>query len=118
MSRRIGFLGFDDVVALDLIGPMEAFSMAGDVAEGPSPYELVLIGITSRPFRTTSGVCMMPQVALDRAPTLDTLLVPGGSGLRTPAVARRLTRWLRRSSGRIRRVASVCTGLYGLAPSG
>src|SRR5262249_22809131 len=84
----------------------------------PSPYELVLIGLTSRPFRTTSGITMVPQATLHRAPPLDTLIVPGGSGLRTSAVERRLTPWLRRHSPRIRRVASVCTGLYGLAASG
>jgi transcriptional regulator GlxA family with amidase domain len=119
MAKRIGFIGFDGVVALDLIGPMEAFAMAADAAAvEPSPYELVLLGLGSRPFRTTSGVTLVPHRALERARGLDTLIIPGGGGLRTSAIQTPVVAWLRRHAPGIRRVASVCTGIYGLVPSG
>jgi hypothetical protein len=43
--RRIGFLGFNQVNALDLIGPLEAFATAMS-EDGAHPlYEVVTIGL-------------------------------------------------------------------------
>ena len=58
------------------------------------------------------------QRLLSEVRDIDTLIVPGGSGLRMPEVNARLSAWLRQNSGKIRRIASVCTGVYGLASSG
>ena len=49
---------------------------------------------------------------------LDTLIIPGGCGLRRPKVVRELTPVLRQVANRTRRVASVCTGIYALAETG
>jgi len=49
---------------------------------------------------------------------LDTLIVPGGYGLRVPDVAHRAARWITARAPHIRRVASVCTGIYAVAPTG
>ena len=49
---------------------------------------------------------------------LDTLIVPGGRGLRSEETARQVAAWIKTHSGQIRRIASVCTGIYGLAPTG
>jgi transcriptional regulator GlxA family with amidase domain len=55
---------------------------------------------------------------LSDAPALDTLIVPGGWGLRVPSTNAAVSTWLRSRAPRIRRVACVCTGVYGLAPTG
>ncbi len=49
---------------------------------------------------------------------LDTLLIPGGRGMRTSAAAQKLASWISRHEHRIRRIASVCTGIFGVAPTG
>src|SRR6185503_12115529 len=49
---------------------------------------------------------------------LDTLIVPGGSGLRAGGLAERVAKWVSGRATNIRRIASVCTGIYGLAPTG
>src|SRR3546814_19976788 len=49
---------------------------------------------------------------------LDTLIIPGGVGLRTAGAEHPIDRWLRDQAPRIRRVASVCTGAYALARAG
>src|SRR5262249_11247317 len=54
----------------------------------------------------------------DGAPPLDTILVPGGAGLRAPAVNAAVAAALGRLAPRARRIASVCTGIYALAASG
>jgi transcriptional regulator GlxA family with amidase domain len=119
-AKRIGFLGFDGLVALDLIGPLEAFANTvidngeGGVCPG---YQVVVLGLTNT-FVADSGVTFKAQRTLQNAPPLDTLVIPGGSGLRDPVTNNKVATWLARRAGRIRRIASVCTGIYALAPTG
>src|SRR5688572_9359012 len=102
--RRVGFLGFDGVNALDLVGPLEAFATAlGD--DGTALYETVVIGVEGRAFTADSGVVFKPSATLATAPPLDTLVVPGGSGLRRPGTTERVADWLRARARRTRRVA-------------
>lgn len=119
--RRIGFLGFDGVQAMDLVGPADAFGSdafaeLADVHE--PPYEVVVIGLTGKRFTSSCGVRMAAHVGADASVKLDTLIVPGGRGLRQGNVAERAAKWIATRAGHIRRVASVCTGIYGLARTG
>jgi transcriptional regulator GlxA family with amidase domain len=119
---RIGILGFDSVTALDLVGPADAFSTANEVWQalqgGPLPYRITLLGLTRRSFVAESGLSFEAHALLDDAPALDTLIVPGGRGLRETKANAHLVGWLRAHARDCRRIASVCTGIYGLAPSG
>lgn len=119
--RRIAFVGFDGLTALDLVGPAEAFASA--LLEGPSGerrrcYEVLVLGLTNRPFVADSGIVFRPGATLERAPAIDTLIIPGGPGLRRGTAARTVSTWIKRRAAGIRRIASVCTGIYGLAPTG
>jgi len=120
-TRVIGVLGFDGVNAQDVVGPIEAFtsanSYAADQSQNP-PYRVQLIGLDSGAFTSESSLMLMPHCTLVDAPKLDTLIVPGGSGLRVPDVNARVADWLLNNTDGIRRVATVCTGVYGLAPTG
>ena len=116
MTRLIGFIGFDGIAALDLIGALEAFSSAA--GPGARRYETRIYGLSRKPFSSESGVVFLPHARLDEAPALDTLIVPGGGGLREPAINARVARWIGSRSRQVRRIASVCTGIYGLAPTG
>jgi transcriptional regulator GlxA family with amidase domain len=46
------------------------------------------------------------------------LIIPGGRGLREAATNRQIAAWLSEKEKQTRRIASVCTGLYGLAATG
>lgn len=114
---RVGILGFDGITALDMAGPTEAFASAR-TDDGCSPYEVAVIGLTRRCFAAESGVLFKPHYTLDSKVEIDTLIVPGGCGLRDPRVNRRITSWVKARAPCFRRIASVCTGIYGLAPTG
>ena len=118
---RIGIVGFDEVTALDIVGPAEAFASAlAGAGNGNLKrcYEISIIGLTNRRFVSESGIVFHPTAVLEFAPKIDTLVIPGGSGLREPAVNRKIATWIARKSKQFRRIASVCTGLYGLAATG
>jgi transcriptional regulator GlxA family with amidase domain len=117
----VGLLGFDGVMALDLVGPIDAFTSATAAGKDgfPQPcYEVVVIGRSRRPFVSESGVLFKPHITLRRVPALDTLIIPGGPGLRTPGTQAWVAEWVQAHAAAIRRVVTVCTGVYGLAPTG
>jgi transcriptional regulator GlxA family with amidase domain len=120
--RRIGVIGFEGVNAIDVAGPLEVFANAGraDCSSRHSHgvYETCVIGTGRGPFRAESGARFLPDVSLDEAPELDTVIVPGGWGLREPATNRAVSSWLQGRAPGIRRVCTVCTGIYALAPTG
>jgi transcriptional regulator GlxA family with amidase domain len=116
---RIGFLGFDGITALDLVGPMEAFAAAAvdDDQRGPC-YEVLTIGVKGHRFSAESGLAFRTPHTLATAPELDTLVIPGGSGMRRARTNAVVAAWIKLHAPRIRRIASVCTGIYGLAATG
>jgi transcriptional regulator GlxA family with amidase domain len=118
--RRIGLLVFDGITALDLVGPAEAFGCAvrGPASAAEPAYEVLVIGLSGRACRSESGVRLSPDCRLEQAPPLDTLVVPGGSGLREPETNRKISDFVARRARRLRRIAAICTGIYGIAPTG
>ena len=118
-AKRIGLVGFDGVVSIDISGPADAFAVANETQSDPRPaYEVVVISSSSKPFVSGSGLVFKPQRTFKNAPPLDTLVVPGGPGLRKPAVNRSVSAFVKARAKSTRRIASVCTGIYGLAPTG
>jgi transcriptional regulator GlxA family with amidase domain len=120
-QKRIGLLGFDGAMALDLVGPIDAFTTAtidesSDQASGC--YEVMIIGFNNRPFVSESGILFKPHRTILNAPPLDTLIIPGGKGLRQPETLKKAAEWINSRVTRTRRVASVCTGAYALAAAG
>jgi transcriptional regulator GlxA family with amidase domain len=118
---RIGFLGYEQANALDLVGPAEAFASAfRDNGKGKIErcYEVSIIGLTRRSFAAESGIVFQPTLTIEAAPKLDTLIIPGGCGLRLPEVNRKAVDWILARAKATRRIASVCTGIYGLAATG
>ncbi len=119
--KRIGFLGYDGVMALDLAGPIDAFTSATleGIAGRPEPcYEVVIIGLSAKPFTAESGIIFKPDTTINSAPALDTLIIPGGRGLRVPGIQRKAADWIAHRAPGLRRIASVCTGIYAFAAAG
>ena len=117
MTRlKIGVLGYEGVTALDVVGPSEAFASA--YVDDQHAYDVVMLGLTRKPFTAESGIVFKPHRGLDAKVDLDTLVIPGGCGLRNPRLNAKVVSWVRANAPRIRRVASVCTGIYGLAATG
>jgi transcriptional regulator GlxA family with amidase domain len=118
---KIGFLLFDGITALDAVGPMDAFTTArlqDDKGESYGCYKSVTIGITEAEVVSESGLMLRPMTTLADCPRLDTIIIPGGHGLREPRTNAAISEWIQSRVKQTRRIATVCTGIYGLAPTG
>jgi transcriptional regulator GlxA family with amidase domain len=121
VPRRIGFLGFDGVTACHLVAPADTLAAAAldDGYGNRIPcYQICTIGLSSERFRAESGVLFKAHETLHTAPDLDTIVIPGGEGLRRNEVSEKISDWVLTRANQTRRIAAICTGIYGLAPTG
>src|SRR6476660_1514986 len=103
LQRHIVVLVYPDVMAMDICGPMEAFSMANFYAKRDL-YRLSVAAVTTDPIKTSIGFCIVPDYALaDLVNPIDTLLVAGGIGYVAAFRDRTLIDWLREAAPRARR---------------
>jgi transcriptional regulator GlxA family with amidase domain len=119
--RLVGILGFDGVRTLDLTGPLEVFSAArvGNNRDRGQPcYKVILVGLTGKTFASESGIVFKAQRTIKSAPALDTIIVPGGAGLRNAEAIKSAAKWLAGRAGVTRRMACVSAGIYAMAPTG
>ncbi|MGH8172210.1 MAG: GlxA family transcriptional regulator [Rhodanobacteraceae bacterium] len=115
--KRIGFVAYDGMTALDLTGPMEAFHSA-NLCLGTDVYDFVVLAASGKTVTAESGLRIAPQASLARAPRLDTIVVPGGAGMREPKICAPISEWLLSRARSTRRMASVCTGIYAFGATG
>ena len=116
-ARTIVIIGYDGCTALDLTAAAETFHTAAYLRD-PQPYRAITASVGGASFSTGSGLRVHPDCGLDAIAAIDTLILPGGAGLRDPRVGAPIVDWIRTNEPRIRRIASVCTGLFGLAATG
>jgi len=106
---------------MHLVGPADAFVGAAldDGYGNRIPcYEVHTIGVFSDRFRAEDGLMFEARETLSTAPVLDTIVVAGGSGIRRLEVGDRVAAWILKRVNDTRRIGAVCTGIYGVAPTG
>ncbi len=117
--RRIVLIGYPGAQSLDLVGPLEVFSMANRSGD-PGAYEVILASEDGGEIICNSGLRLGGAVAVADLPDeIDTVLVSGGDD---DAVRRAregaLPAWLAGRQSQARRVGSVCSGSFVLAAAG
>jgi transcriptional regulator GlxA family with amidase domain len=131
-TQRIGIFVFEGFEPIDVWGFAEAFAIARflstSYAAPPAyPFEVILISRDGKNVKSING----PSVASDwdferaRRETLDVLMIPGGGGTWPlldedghPEEVKALIEWVHVMDGRVKIMASVCTGAAVLARAG
>jgi len=113
---NVAILLFDAAEVLDFCGPIEVFSVAGNLAAPPSFNVCTVAENTS--VRARNGLTVTPDHTLDSCPKVDVLLVPGGIGSRKEMNNKPLIDWIRRTAQTAELVLSVCTGALLLGKAG
>lgn len=110
----IGFFLTADFVLLDLSGALEPFYLA-NVIDGER-YRLRVLSNAGGLVRSSEGVLLDSEaVTIDG---LDTLFVIGGQRAALYDIPAEQVAVVRKASGQVRRVASVCVGAFILAAAG
>ena len=113
---NFGFLLFNDLEELDLVGPWEMIGMWGEYAGGPG--ERSMIAETKEPVSCTNGMRILPDITFEESPQLDYLLVPGGFGTRKEVTNKPRIEFGAAQAKGCRAVLSVCTGSFILHAAG
>jgi transcriptional regulator GlxA family with amidase domain len=119
--KRIGFFGFEGVAASDLSRAGDVFAAAtldGGYGNRISCYHVCTIGVAFECFRSESGIVFRPDSTLETVSELDTIVVPGGGGLRQCVVGEKIAGWILARVNQTRRVAAIGGGIYGVAQTG
>ena len=119
--KRIGFLGFEGVAASELTRAADVLAAAtldGGYGNRISCYQINTIGFTSECFRAEAGIAFWPDGTLETVSELDTIVIPGGDGLRRSLVSETIAEWVLAQVNETRRVAAIGAGIYGVAPTG
>ncbi len=110
--KRVGFVVFSGYQVM-AFAALTAFEIANQQAGKPI-YDIRILSETGGPIRTSFGMSITSEAFDDT--TYDTLIVGGGSDIETPTAG--LVSFLRRSLGKSRRIASICSGAFALAEAG
>ncbi len=116
-TRRVVIVAYQGVQVLDVAGPHEVFAGVGNALPPGAGYEVEVVATTPGPVRSESGLTIT-AARIDPTVDVDTLLVPGGSGVFTAIDDGELMAALATLAARARRVVSVCSGAFVLAALG
>lgn len=108
----IALLLFEDLVALDAVGPYEVLSVLGGV-------DFKFVGKRKGPLRAArGGLGLIADCTLEEVPAADMLLVPGGPGAEAMQRDPEVLDWIRRIHANATWTCSACTGSLILAAAG
>lgn len=114
-QKTVGVLLFEGFELLDVFGPLEAWGMHAEIANGCT---IVTAAEAAGAVKSAQGPRAMADYSLTDCPRIDVILVPGGIGTRREINNAPLLEWLRRRAAEAQIVTSVCTGAALLARAG
>ncbi|MEM8789056.1 MAG: DJ-1/PfpI family protein [Pseudomonadota bacterium] len=111
----IGFLAFDGVEELDLVGPWEMARMWHAYADGP---QAVTVAARAGLVRCAKGLGLVADHGFDDCPRLTALVVPGGFAALDLVDDQAVVAFIRKQGAACDHMLSVCTGSFLLAAAG
>lgn len=109
---KISILLYDNVTALDAIGPYEVLHLLPDA-------EVRFVAVTPGPIKTDAGLAMLnADTALADAKDSDIIVIPGTPDPSSIAGDEAVLDWVRESHATTKWTTSVCTGAMVLGAAG
>ncbi len=115
--KNIGILVFDNVELLDFAGPFQVFS-ASNTCSTKKHFNILTVASSLSHIKTSNGLEIVPQYAIDQHPDIDILVIPGGDGTKSLLNKKQLLDWLRSIIQGTIITLSVCSGARILAKLG
>jgi transcriptional regulator GlxA family with amidase domain len=114
-------LALANTQSLDVLGPVEVFTAASQLAAAagrPERYGIEVVTPGGGDVELSNGLRLTARELPAARRAVDTIVVAGGSTCRILGAEDPAARWLAAAAPRARRVTSVCTGAFALATAG
>ncbi len=112
-SIPVAFLLSEGAVVIDFSGPWEVFERVRKPKGTYDAFKLYTVAENSNPIRTSGGMKIVPDYAIENAPPPKIIVIPAQS----PA-SEKTKEWIRGASKHTDVTMSVCTGAFVLASTG
>ncbi|GIN93900.1 AraC family transcriptional regulator [Siminovitchia terrae] len=128
---HVGILLFNEVDAMDFVGPYEVFNLStykdSDVQKlflnqlglEEKPFIVNTVSEDGKPITVHNGLRVHPDYCFQTAPDFDIIVVPGGPyrAIKTVSQNKQIMNWISHQS-KEKLILSVCTGAFFLAQAG
>ncbi len=108
---KIGILLFDNMTALDAVGPYEVLARIIDA-------QIYFIGVEKKVYKDYYGLKLLADYSIAEIEALDILLIPGGYGIDILFNNLSLKNWIKQIDKTTKFTVSVCSGALLLAEAG
>lgn len=108
---KIAILLFDNITALDVVGPYEVLSKLPGA-------QIYFVGQEKRAYADKYGLKIHADYSLEEIAQVDVLLIPGGPGIDSLLSSNALLHWIRNADAATTWTTSVCSGALLLAAAG
>lgn len=108
---KIAIFLFDNITALDVVGPYDVLSRLPDT-------RILLVGLEKKEYRDSNGLKIIADYKTDEVNEADILLIPGGFGIDILLKKEQLLQWIRLIDKTTLWTVSVCAGSLLLAEAG
>lgn len=116
MNQKFGFILYEQVQPMDVIGPWEIFSIWKKILN--APIDLLLIAEAGPMIECDSDIYLKAHCNFANAPALDYLIVPGGRGRFKEVNNQAMLTFLQTQATHCQKILSVCTGAFLLHAAG
>jgi len=113
--KKMAFICFPNFQALDLVGPLEVFSLATQL--GGHGYDCHLLSEQGGVVSSISGMAIETE-KLTSLHGFDSLLIVGGDQVKYANQFHGLIQYIQKQQSNVKRVVSICTGAFLLARAG
>ncbi len=114
MEYTYGLYVYDNVAALDFVGPSDVFVMSSYLLR---KGDVILVSEKPGPIKCIGGMEVVPEKSFETAPPLDVLVVPGTEESTLPVNDGAMA-WIRAQAKQVRYMAAVCSGSLILERAG
>ena len=97
MARKVVIVGFPGVQALDVVGPHDVFTTASLLTGGA--YDVLVVSADGRQVTTATGLGFATAPLPDPNDSVDTVVLPGGSGVDDARTDGELVTWIKAVAG-------------------
>ena len=114
MNYTYGLYIYENVGALDFVGPAEVFTISNYILQ---KGEVFTISEEAGPVNCIGGMTVVPDKTFDTSPPLDVLIVPGTFEPLLPK-SETAIKWIGEQANQVRYIAAVCSGALILQNTG